>query len=99
MVHLFGDWFGDIVAIFIIFVIYLFLRINTKEKKTWDRLDFFFSLAVFIVAACEIVGSIIFMDFYYGPSEGFLVMIGIMIITLISGTVAGIELRAGKKFW
>lgn len=98
MVHLFGDWFGDIFAIFLMFIIYLYLRINSKKKKTWDRLDFYFSLAIFLVAAFEVVGSIIFRDPYYGPSGGFVIMMGVMVITFISGLVSGIELRA-KQLW
>ena len=93
MVEIFGDWFGNIVAIFIIFVIYLFLRVNTKKSKTWHRLDFYFSLAIFLIVGFEVVGSFIFEQPYYGPAEGFLVSVLIMIITLVSGTVSAIELR------
>lgn len=99
MVQFFGDWFGNIVAIFLIFVIYLFMRINTKEKKSWDRLDFYFSLAIFLIVAFEVIGALFFGNPYYGPSEGFIISVLILIITTISGTVAGIEMRAGKKFW
>ena len=76
----------------------MYLRINSKKKKTWDRLDFYFSLAIFIVAALEVVGSIVYKDPYYGPSIGFSIMMGIMVITFISGLVSGIELRA-KELW
>lgn len=99
MVQIFGDWFGNMVAIFVIFVIYLFMRINTKEKKTWDRLDFYFSLAIFLIVAFEVFGALFFGSPYYGPEEGFIISVLILLVTAVSGTVAGIEMRAGKKFW
>ncbi len=97
MVELFGDWFGNIVAIFIAFVIYLYLRINTKEKKSWNRLDLSFSVVIFLITAFEIIGSIVFENPYYGPSEGFIISIAIMVITAITGTLSAIELRAAHK--
>lgn len=99
MVQLFGDWFGNIVAIFIILVIYLFMRINTKEKKSWDRLDFYFSLTIFLIVAFEVIGALVFQNPYYGPREGFIISVLIMLVTLGTGTVSAIEIRAGKKFW
>ncbi len=97
MVHLFGDWFGDIVVIFLCFVIYLFLRINTKEKKTWNRLDFAFSAIIFFISAFQVIGSLVYGDNYYGPAEGFIISLIIMLITLGTGTLTAIELRADKK--
>jgi len=97
MVHLFGDWFSDIVVIFLCFVIYLFLRINTKEKKSWNRLDLAFSFIIFIISAFEVIGSLIFRDLYYGPPEGFIISVLIMLVTLVTGTLTAIELRAAQK--
>lgn len=97
MVHLFGDWFGDIIAIFLCFVIYLFLRITTKEKKTWNRLDFAFSAIIFFISACQVIGSFVYGDNYYGPAEGFIISLIVMLITFGTGTLTAIELRADKK--
>jgi len=97
MVQLFGDWFGNIIAIFIAFVIYLYLRINTKEKKTWNRLDFSFSLIIFLISGFEIIGAWVFENPYYGPSEGFIISMAIMAITAVTGTLTAIELRAAHK--
>lgn len=97
MVHLFGDWFGDIIVIFVAFVIYLFLRVNTKEKKTWNRLDLTFSVIIFLITAFQVIGSLVYGDNYYGPAEGFIISLGIMLVTLGTGTLTAIELRAGHK--
>lgn len=97
MVQLFGDWFGDIAAIFVAFVIYLYLRINTKEKKTWNRLDLSFSVVIFVISAFEIIGAWIFENPFYGPSEGFIISMAIMAITAVTGTLSAIELRAAHK--
>jgi len=97
MVQLFGDWFGNIVVIFLCFVIYLFLRINTKEKKSWNRLDLSFSVIIFLISAFEVIGSLVFENPYYGPQEGFIISIAIMLITAVTGTLTAIELRAAQK--
>jgi amino acid transporter len=97
MVHLFGDWFGDIVVIFLCLVIYIFLRINSKEKKAGNRLDFAFSAIIFFISACQVIGSLVLGDLYYGPQEGFVITLLIMLITLGTGVLTAIELRADKK--
>ncbi len=97
MVHLFGDWFADITVIFLCFVIYLFLRINTKEKRTWNRLDLSFSFIIFLISAFQAIGSLVFEDHYYGPQEGLIITFAIMVITAITSVLTMLELRAAQK--
>ena len=97
MVELFGDWFGNIVAIFIIVLIYMYLRLNSRKKLNSNRLDFYFSLIIFLISAFEVIGAFIFEQPYYGPAQGFILSILIMLISLGTGTISAIELRADKN--
>lgn len=90
MANLFGDWWGDAVAMFIIFAVYIvFWVFYIKGKESRNKIGLWVAVFIFAISAFSVLGEV-FGDYpFSGPQGGFLISFVVMVLSLI-GIIVGV---------
>jgi hypothetical protein len=81
MVHLFGDWFSDLVVIALVFVVYVSFSAFTKDKWSLMWMGLVCSAVVFVISLFEVWGPF-FGESFIGPEGTFIYSVSIAVVSL-----------------